>query len=309
MRAFIILSVVAVVATPVDVAAEVSGDLVFCSRLGNSRERIACYDAAARIAERSMTRGRSTAPPAAPPVLVKASVAGGAAVVAVAPAERAAPFSGPYAAVGGAFGFARPRPFSISDVAGALEGDAHASGLSGLVVAGANLQSGGLVAGIEASFRYGREHFSDEKTDTVVPFGGVTGTSTKSYEITSDMSAHLAGRIGLAIDDTLIYAKAGIGAAHLAEQSRIVAAGGRCAFTIGGVCGQVDPLRSLSSSAAAWVPSILLGAGIEQNFGGFFARAGAEAEGAAFTGTSRFGFTTQDTYWTARALAMVGLRF
>src|SRR5262245_47935910 len=93
-----------VVAIGFPATAEVSADLVFCSRLKDTRERIACYDAAARIAERGAARstvsGRSGAAPALAPI--DSYAANFPLKATPVPPQRG--FQGAYGAIGGTYG-------------------------------------------------------------------------------------------------------------------------------------------------------------------------------------------------------------
>src|SRR3954468_24789264 len=93
----LVISVLAIGLTAAGAAnAEVSDDLKFCGSLKSGAERLACYDAAARIASkpaaaRTVTR---TAPADAQP-----AIATKAPVLEPLPARN--PFDGYYAAIGG----------------------------------------------------------------------------------------------------------------------------------------------------------------------------------------------------------------
>src|SRR5436309_759116 len=105
------LAVAIVIATLSHALADVSADLVFCSKQANPRERIACYDAAARIAASATTVrvARRTGP-----ALITTPVADTPAPPAYMPAVEKNPFQGLYAAVGGSYGFSSPRSVGMS---------------------------------------------------------------------------------------------------------------------------------------------------------------------------------------------------
>jgi hypothetical protein len=286
--------------------AGVSDDLVFCSKLANSKERIACYDAAARIAGNSGTGSQKAATPA----MVSAPAASiPAAPYKAAPAEKT-PFQGAYATIGGAYSLGSPINLSSFDAVQqvySVTGSPHGASVVGSF--GYNIQFGNLVTGLEVSGRYGRESFSDAGPLVSVNGGefGIIGTSTSSSGFNVDASVHAAIRTGLAFGETLAFVKAGAGMAHASEFARSNVNATRCdGFGFVGntpVCSLRTPLPSVVSENQAWVPSVLFGLGIEHNFGPVFGRVEVEAEGI-----SRFN-QNLDLYWTARAMALVGVRF
>jgi len=290
--------------------AGVSDDLIFCSKLSNSKERIACYDAAARIAANA-AGGRGRAGVAPPSAMVSTPTASIDAVPYKAlPQQVATPFQGAYASIGGAYGLGSPVNLSSFDAVQSVyqvTGSPHGASIVGSV--GYNIQFGNLVTGLELSGRYGRENFGDTGPLVSVNNGqfGVVGTSVSSSGFNVDASVHAAIRAGLAFGDTLIFAKAGAGMAHANEfaRSQVNATFCQTSGFAGNdfVCLQRSPLGSVSMSNQAWVPSILFGLGIEHNLGPVFGRVEVEAEGI-----SRFN-QTLDWYWTARAMASVGVHF
>lgn len=187
-------------------------------------------------------------------------------------------------------------------------GTAHPSGASALAATGYNLQFGHLVTGLELSERFGHEQFSDSQFAVTSDPIGIIGQSTKTYQFLSDAGFQLSMRVGLAVEDTLIYAKAGVGAAHTTESLRSQSFGTACDFfsftPTGTSCAHRTPfLTGTSSGTSAWLPAALLGLGIEQNFGPFFARIEGQAE--AVRGAS----ILNEWLWTTRAIGAVGFRF
>jgi hypothetical protein len=129
--------------------AGISEDLTFCSSLKNSKERLACYDAAARIEKRKSTRSLSHTAVSAPP-----------------PSTPPSPkkFHGGYVVGLGGYDFGGDNPGSRAFVAptlpmmqGALFGGA----------AGWNFQSEGVLFGIE-----GRAFYSMSKAERFDSFVG-----------------------------------------------------------------------------------------------------------------------------------------
>jgi hypothetical protein len=307
MRIMFVLATTAITSLPFAAQAAVSDDLVFCSKLTSPRERIACYDAAARIAANAPA---ATAPSRVPaPSILSAPIAGQPVPYKVPPAERT-PFHGAYVGVGGAYGLGSPVNLSTFDGIQQLysvTGSPHGPSVVGSV--GYNIQYGHLVMGLELSGRYGRERFSDSGPVFTGSGGefGVIGTSSPSSGFNVDASLHASTRAGLAFGDTLAFVKAGAGMAHTNEFARSDVKATRCDFGVfvGNtfVCGQRSVLPSIVNENSAWLPSVLFGLGIEHNFGPVFGRIEIEAEGV-----SRFN-QTLDWYRTARAMAAVGVRF
>lgn len=95
-----------------DVFAAPSADLVFCSKLSDKAERLACFDAAARIADRvsrdelnrsNPRRATANPSPAATNAYAKSANIG--------PTSQRTAFDGFYAAVGGSWGLMQPINF------------------------------------------------------------------------------------------------------------------------------------------------------------------------------------------------------
>jgi opacity protein-like surface antigen len=216
-----------------------SDDLVFCSKLGDKDERIACYNAAASIARVKSRPTRVTLASTGPIELGSDSYAKVPARTVTQPAK----FHGPYVAIGGTWG--------VGEQIGPLEPD----GPSGVVAVGTNLQSGAFVLGAEIAGRYGAERDADS---ILLDLG--FGPQFMSEKRNHDASLHALVRPGFAIDDTMIFVHAGFGGAHIKTWSTFCLAG---CFSIG---------------AQKWYPSALMGSGIEHNIGRAFARLTGEAE-------------------------------
>jgi hypothetical protein len=283
--------------------AGVSDDLVFCSKLTSPRERISCYDAAARIAANIMPARQPTQAGA---VIVSSPVAG--TPVKALPLERT-PFHGAYATIGGAYGLGAPVTLFTNDQIQGFSATEAPHGPSLIGSLGYNIQIGYLVTGLELSGRYGREGFSKTGPLASANFStGPIGTSLPSVSYNVDASVHAAIRAGLAFGNTLMFVKAGAGIAHVNQVTRSDLTGTRCDAIgfVGGniVCTQRTPLVSIVNENRAWAPSVLFGVGIEHNFGPIFARIETEAEAV-----SRFNQAQEPWFWSARAMAAVGVRF
>src|SRR5256885_10759584 len=123
--------------------AEPSADLVFCSKMPSARERISCYDAAARIAATSRQPTIAVAPVAAKSPSLAPE---GPAVVIDVPR-----FQGFYAALGGSYGLGAPFNFSVFDTLQFFQGTASPHGASFVGSLGYNLQISHAVVGVEFS--------------------------------------------------------------------------------------------------------------------------------------------------------------
>ncbi|CAN0006249.1 unnamed protein product, partial [Phaeothamnion confervicola] len=245
-----------------------STDLVFCSRLPERSERLACYDAAARIAE-----ARTGATPTAPrPVAVRGATAS---VTAAAVSAREAhareivptkpnPFQGYYAALGGSYGRSGVRSWSLfptnpSYGGGGVAGDIHPRGPSVTGVVGYNLAFGQWLAGFEIVARWGDEKGQGQAFNNA----SASSTLNGSYRYRNDLGGHVAARLGFTMEETLIFGKVGIGWTRIVETYSY----------------NISPLTdSVSTTTTTWTPSVVFGLGIEHNFGRAFARLTAEIE-------------------------------
>jgi hypothetical protein len=354
MRRIFALLASAAASFPLAAQAAVSDDLTFCSKLTDRSERVACYHAAARIAENARTRKVSGVAPAASTALQSQPAAAKAPPVAASHAL-SNPFDGFYIAGGGTYGWSTGRPFSTASssifpsvaVNPQSNGDALASGPSGVVAAGYNVTTGRLLFGLEADARFGRESWSTTgvTTASALPTStGSNGIATASYTINSNFAAHLSARAGGMIGDTLVFAKLGVGVTHVTNSHKVDATGlSSCtAFSmplpfVPGVCSQRGFGGAGSLDFEQWLPSLLFGVGAERNFGQFFARVNAEAEmvssksyqiigvplsdsirttvGGTVVGTGPGGAFNASSnsdfngFWTFRVGAMVGMRF
>jgi opacity protein-like surface antigen len=253
-------------------------------------------------------------------------------------------------AAGASYGAAGSRQYTIADELLAFDGfggslisrgDASVQGLSGTAAAGFNMTFGPLLIGLELDGRWGDERAATTKAvdDAFTPN---IGASIQTYEIKSDAAVHLSGRIGATIDQTLVYGKIGFGLAHISERftaddtGLFVCSPNANLFpcTTNRIFGGAGTVVSEN-----WVPSFVGGVGLEQNWGRFFVRLGAEAEavrlqdfsdsvrksagrlvspsgedlgpfpGNPFSGNSVFGSASSDAFWMVRASGMIGVRF
>lgn len=302
MRTFVAFGAMAIVAAPFTAAAEVSADLVFCSKPASPRERIACYDAAARIAARG-------------PSFVSVPAASRDVTPYVeAPVKN--PLQGAFVAIGGSYGLSAERQVSLgTGIALGASDLLSTQGWSGRAVAGYNATAGNFLFGAEIAGRFGSEGAKFETTAIAAALPFALGVGMANYQIKNDAGVHIAARAGITFDQTLVFARAGVGASRIVESgsldTRTLAT---CsAFGPFGNClgYQNGTLTTLSNTR--WLPSAVFGAGIEQNIGPFFARAEGEIEMTSLRGSNFNTFATagtvNDVYWTARAMAAVGMRF
>lgn len=292
-----------------------STDLVFCSKLPDKTERIACYDAAARIAE---------AKPQALPKTVSSPAAGSAAAISPAAASTMAKaavppiaeppnrFGGFYVAGGGSYGVASSRQFFVSGTTLPTSGDIAPSGASGVLAFGYNMPvTNHWIIGIEFDARYGEESdtFTRMLPNIPTPFGlNTTMSMQHRYKYNNDMAAHMALRAGYVIDNAMVFAKLGVGAARQRHEFSLFES-----ITFQGF----PPIEiALASKDAVWAPSFIGGLGFEYNFGRAFARLYGEVESinskffTATSGTnSGFGLSGDlETTWTYRTSVMIGAR-
>jgi hypothetical protein len=165
---------------------------------------------------------------------------------------------------------------------------------------------GNFLFGVEIAGRFGDERAALSVV-TTSSFFGQTGTTTSSYEIKNDAGLHVSGRLGAALGDTLMFVRGGAGVTHISEIATFDARNlTPCTFFAG--C-----LTVAVGSKERWTPSATIGAGIEQNFGSFFARAEGEIEAIALhntiLSTAGNAGAAAEPYWFARVIASVGMRF
>jgi hypothetical protein len=308
MKSFLALAALAGSCLPA--VAEVSADLKFCGGLESKAERLACYDAAARIASR---------PAAARPTARAAPLNAQAAVPAKAPAFEPPParnpFDGYYAAVGGGYGVGSGRdgvvagPLEISGIA--LTSTAGPNVTAAL---GRNIAFGWGIVGLEIDARWAAEKGAGVVSP--IDFQNV-GTPLLSYSYKDDAGVHGAIRVGATFDDLLIFAKAGLGATRVTESFTADERNVRRCLVLGpSGCVVVGPASTLGTvQTSSWLPSAIFGVGLEKNWGPVFARLGADLEAFNHATTSaaapgvRGSSTSGQIMWTTRGTAMIGVRF
>lgn len=296
--------------------AEVSDDLKFCGSLKSAAERLACYDAAARIAVKS-----TPARPAARvvPLDSQAALPFKAAVLDPPPARN--PFDGYYVGVGGGYAIATGRDgaslFGLFSQAFFASTSMHGANAS--VVAGRNIAVGWGIIGGEVSGRWSDEKFQDSQQARLdccgLSFLGAPGLGTYSYR--NDAGIHAAIRAGAVFDDLLVFGKVGVGATRVSEAFTLDERGiQRCIeFNFGGCVAYSAPGSLSRIQTASWLPSVLFGLGVEKNWGPFFGRLSADFEafnhkstsvsGAGISGSSGVDHMS----WTTRGTALIGARF
>jgi hypothetical protein len=304
-----IAALVVLVSSYLPANAEVSDDLKFCGDLKSRVERLACYDAAARIAGRA----KPPAPARAATLAVDAQASPPAKAPTAPPIRN--PFDGYYAAIGGGYGVGSGRDGVVAgplDTAGvALTSTA---GPNASAVLGRNVAFGWGIVGLELDARW----MGEKATGTISPgpFPNF-GIPVMTYSYKNDAAVHAAIRVGATFDDLLVFAKAGLGATHVSESftadERNVT---QClVFGLGG-CVAFGPPSTLGTvQTSSWLPSAIFGVGVEKNWGPVFARLGADLEAfnhatssAAAPGV-RGSSASSQIMWTTRGTAMIGLRF
>lgn len=305
MKRFATLAVLAGSCLPA--AAEVSEDLKFCGARKGASERLACFEA--------VTRGASNAAPTRPvaraaPSNAQAAVSVKAAVLEALPARN--PFDGYYAAVGAGYGVITGRGNNISNPFDSGQG------ASVNAVAGRNIGFNWGIVGIEADGRWLGEKAS---TSTIFNPGFflASGSGVASYRYQNDLAAHVALRMGVTYGDSLVFAKAGVGAARVTEtfvsDARGILFCDPALFVIFGASCSPTRFGSLNSAkVTTWIPSAIFGLGVEQNWGPMFARLGVDFEATNHRSTSTsapffFNSSIDQLTWATRGTAMLGVRF
>lgn len=208
--------------------------------------------------------------------------------------------------VAGGFGYGLParRDFTIVDgfacpganvpylgpvSLGGGSGCRTSAGLAGLAahaIAGWNFGGPvGLISGIELRGRIGREQGAGRLGgSTLVSIPGVspyTNTASGTYRSSLDGGLALSGRWGYAFAGFMPFVRAGLGMAKLSEQVDFDATGSR-SCTVGGVPPTVTCTSggTVASRISRWLPSAVLGAGLEVPYGRMFFRLDGEVEAA-----------------------------
>ncbi len=213
-------------------------------------------------------------------------------------------FGGFYVAGGLGYGLPARRNFTIVDgfacpgatvpylgpvSLGGGSGCSTSAGMSGLTVHGmAGWNFGGpvgLISGIELRGRIGREQGAGRLGgSTLVSIPGVpsyTNTASGTYRSSIDGGLALTARYGYAFSGFMPFVRAGLGMAKLSEQVDFDATGSR-SCTVGGVPPSVTCTSggTVASRTSRWLPSVVLGAGVEVPYGRMFFRLDGEVEAA-----------------------------
>ncbi|MDB5550648.1 MAG: hypothetical protein JWL86_632 [Rhizobium sp.] len=311
------ISVIAALAAifPCTANAGASEDLTFCGGLKSGHERLACFDAAARIAARPALAKKDAPLPS--PAVYDAQ----AAIPArppIGPPTGVSQFAGFYAAIGGGYGVGSGRGAFVNSGFGTASfyGDNSQGGHIAAAVGGNIVTSSGLLVGLEFDGRYeGERGYPTGQTTSFL--GG--NAPAASYEFRSDAAVHAAIRVGSTFDDLLIFAKAGIGAVRFKEALSYDERPINVPLCGGGSFYPCLPVGSVltagSFQSATWLPSAIFGVGAEKNWGPIFGRVGAEFEAVNLQSTniiaghaSGYSSSPQIT-WASRGSAMIGYRF
>jgi hypothetical protein len=304
----VIIAVIGLSCVSTLACAEVSDDLKFCGSLKSGAERLACYDAAARIAVKS-TPARAAA--RAVPLDAQAAVPFKATALDPLPAHN--PFGGYYVGVGGGYGLIGGR--TVFDGFGPFD---SANGGFVSAVAGRNIGFNWGIVGIEVDGRWLGETAAMSRIINPGTFDSGSGLS--SYRYQNDAAAHAALRVGVTYGDSLIFAKAGLGATRITERFSTDRSGiyfcdpSLIPIIYAGFCNPSGFGTLSAAKVTTWVPSAVFGLGLEQNWGPFFGRLGVDFEATNHRTTnvpqpSFFGSTVDQLTWAARGTALIGVRF
>ncbi|WFU54651.1 hypothetical protein QA639_34455 [Bradyrhizobium pachyrhizi] len=228
--------------------ADISNDLKFCAGLASGKERLACYDAAARIEERSNAVQQHAAIPPSSAINPKRAIP-----TASRPVGR---FDGGY--IGGTIGYdinltsagtvsnAYPYPYFLNSYPNVPSDSVHGSKLG--LLAGYNATSGPLLIGFEARYQYNFNRTSASATNdhgrTSLPFTTLSLTcyacdqsfldnypinnisqfnlrsiTTSKIELSRPQQADVSFRAGITHEDWLLFSKIGLGAEEVVSVS------------------------------------------------------------------------------------------
>lgn len=217
--------------------------------------------------------------------------------------------AGFYVAGGLGYAFAAHRAFSLVDgfacpgivihgfgsvTTGGSSGCTTSAGIGGLsahAILGWNTLVGGRwVAGLELRGRLGAEEGTGRLGGTsTVTLAGVlpyTNVATGTYRAALSGGLALTARYGIDLGGVLPFVRGGFGVARLTEQVNFDATGSR-ACSLGGMPPTLSCTSGgrVTSDTTRWLPSLVLGAGVEVPIGRWFVRAEGELE-AAFSPSS-----------------------
>ncbi len=307
--------------------ADISADLKFCAGLSISKERLACYDAAARIEKRA---DRKVATRAAPSLSALNAMA--YSLPAVPPKLR---FDGAYAGVTAGYEFA------MTAAKSGWNYDVPQDSLRGPrfgAAAGYNVTSDRLLAGIELRGQYlnarnSASSLSGFGNPTLPHFLGscwgcgqgpsattwpgaisLNSSVLQNIEISRRWQADISVRGGVVIQDWLIFAKAGLGAEETRSVYTMDQSGSKTCNspTVSAQqSGQMTNYYATGCSSivsgpvtisTSWqlTPIAIFGMGVERNFGDYFARAEAEMTAHLVSGGA---------YYTPSVNLTAGYRF
>jgi len=317
--------------------ADISADLKFCAGLKISKERLACYDAAARIEERS--EQKMLARPASPAPLPKA-------LTYTPPATPTqSGFDGFYVAAAAGYDIATTKSESRPYFAGPgndfslfTPPDSVKGAKLGLV-GGYNSSSGPLLLGLEARGTYTFSSASSQAVntlpDTRLPtqigwctWGECIPFSTQPLLLSSQVRKQLrlerpwqfdaSTRFGVISGANLFFSKIGVGVEETASISvddrsgvttcpnPVTALQQAPTFLPGNgpmmalSCGAISTGSIQTSITRTYSPVALFGIGIERNFGDYFARIEAEMTAHLVSGGA---------YYTPSVNLTAGYRF
>lgn len=210
--------------------------------------------------------------------------------------------AGFYLAGGLGYGFPAGRQFSLVDgfacpgtslpyygpvALGGASGCNTSAGLGGTtfhVLAGWNTAGpfGGL-AGFELRGRLGSEsgtgRLGGTSTVAIPGLSPYVNAASGTYRAALDGGVALTARYGLSLGGFVPFVRAGLGAAHLTEDVAFDATGSRaCQVTVAPPAVSCVSGGRVSDRNARWLPSAVLGAGLEIPIGRFFARVEGEVE-------------------------------
>ncbi|WGS21699.1 MULTISPECIES: hypothetical protein [unclassified Bradyrhizobium] len=329
MRGWAGLIVIAIAVASFSARAEISEDLKFCANLKAGKERLACYDAAARI-ERTKPIA-NVSPPAG---VVKPAP--------IATPPRRSQFAGAYAGASGGYdiasmGTGNQSNFGLTPYApgGAVQGPSVGA------FAGYNVVQGNLLVGAELRGRYSFAKAEDSVEPSpsstplpvwigscwgCAPGGGistdrVTLFSAPRYSASyrRPYAADASFRVGFTASDWLFYGRAGAGiekseSIYTADDSRSVYcykptiiqrpnSNGGIDYLAASCASQGNGPTTTSTLVNGYAPVVSIGAGVERNFNSLFVRAEAELTGHSTPGS---GFTF---YYTPSVSMALGYRF
>jgi hypothetical protein len=210
--------------------------------------------------------------------------------------------AGPYLAGGFGYSFASRRQFSVVDnyaCPGAtipgfgpvqLNGgngcqtQAALGGLSGHAIFGWNMSGDrGWVSGIEIEGRLASENGEGKLGGTSqVSLAGIpayTNTASGAYRAAITGGVAALGRFGYSFSGWVPFVRAGLGIARFSESMDFDATGSRSCTLVAGLPSCTSG-GIVSTRRSSFLPSALVGAGLEIPYGRFFARIDAEAEAA-----------------------------